>query len=203
MKKINLKAGFTLIEMIVAICIFTIFISMLAGTYLYIAKAQRETAEVRKVYSGLRDVVEEISEEIKLSSVCYGCYSVVLTGVDECSAYFDLTQRTVVNSLALVDGENLKVFVLDDGKVGVREYEYSDGLFLPATGYESGLSYISADDFDVDSLYFGIYPAADPSKNYEDISVQYQPHVTLYVSVSSDSGTEFDLQTSVSVRKYE
>ncbi|KKT02953.1 MAG: hypothetical protein UV80_C0001G0055 [Candidatus Peregrinibacteria bacterium GW2011_GWF2_43_17] len=198
MKKTNLKAGFTLIEMIVSICIFTIFISMLAGTYLYIARAQRETAEARKVYSGLRDVVEEISEEVKLSGIYYDCYSGVLVGVNECSTYFDLARGSVATSLALMDDENLKIFVLEDGKVGVKEYEYSDGLWVPKTS-----SYLSGEDFNVDSFYFGIFPAEDPSDNYEDLSVQYQPHVTLYVSVSSEGGTELDLQTSISVRKYE
>jgi len=197
------KAGFTLVEMIVAICIFTIFISMLAGTYLYIARAQRETAEARKVYSGLRDTVEEISKDIKLSSIYYDCYSGTVAGVAECSTYYDLTQDTVLTSLALIKDGDLEIFVLDDGAVGMIEYEESAGLWVPKAGYESGLIYISSENFNVDTLYFGVFPADDPSDNYDDLSVQYQPYVTLYISVSSDGGTELDLQTSVSVRNYE
>ena len=59
-KLVERKSAFTLVELLIATTIFALFISVLAGSYLMITKAQRDTNEMRKVYSEGRFVVDEI-----------------------------------------------------------------------------------------------------------------------------------------------
>ncbi len=190
------KKAFTLIEMVVAVAIFTIFISMIAGTYLYIARAQRDTGEVRKVYSSVRDVVEEMSKDIKLMNVYYDCYEEVVSGIDGCDGTFDLSHGLPSEELFLIDGDEAKVFTSDDeGFVTVMGYEMGEGSWMPTSGYEEGA--IAFSDLEILGVYFEIYPYSDPAENYEDIDMQFQPYVTIYLDTE-----DFDLQTSISTRSY-
>ncbi len=202
-RKYSDNQAFTLVEMVVAIAIFTIFISMIAGTYLYVARAQRDAAELRKVYSGARDVMEEISKEVKLSSIYYGCYEGSATGIDECLTTVDLTQGTAVENLALIDGDVAKVFYAEDGVVYTNEYDFDGAAWLPSEGYEEGAKAISADPLAVNGIYFWIFPSYDPDEYYDEVLLQFQPYATVYLDAQYTDELTFSLQTSVSTRTYE
>ncbi|OIP80074.1 hypothetical protein COW94_01120 [Candidatus Peregrinibacteria bacterium CG22_combo_CG10-13_8_21_14_all_44_10] len=201
-QKNNNNQAFTLIEMVVAIAIFTIFISMISGTYLYVARAQRDSAEMRKVYSGARDVVSDISQDVKLQSVYYGCYEGSAMGISECLTTVDLTQGNEVDHLALYSGDEAEVFYAEDGVVYVNEYVFDGASWLPASGYEDGAKAVTAAPLTVDGLYFRIFPAYDPDEYYDDVSLQFQPHITVYIDSSYSDILNFSLQTSVSTRTY-
>lgn len=216
MRKIKKNEAFTLIEMVVAITIFTIFISIIAGTYLYIAKAQYDVGEVRKVYSGARDVMEQIVEEARLGMPYYDCYDynpgmvAELSGVSECSQIYNL-ELSAVDTLVLLSqtGEELTTFsVSEEGDAFMNKYELgASDSWVPQSGYEEGALQISGADFQVDGLYFEISPHVNPSDNYDDVSVQLQPYLTVYMAVSGEirngERISYDLQTSVSTRIYE
>ncbi|MFA6528431.1 MAG: type II secretion system protein [Candidatus Gracilibacteria bacterium] len=205
MKKIKNISAFTLIEMIVAITIFTIFISMIVGTYLFIARAQRDAAEARKYYSGARDVMEEITKEVKLNKIYYLCYEATITGVLGCSAV-DLGQGLPVANLALINGEenHLMIFSLSDF-VTLMEYEIDENTlgWVAASGYEDGALQISATGVDISSLNFRIFPYADPEENYDDTAYQFMPYVTVYLTVLDGNGSDYSLETTASTRIYE
>jgi len=200
------KAAFTLLEMIVAVTIFTIFVSMLVGTYLYIARAQRDLAEDRKFYSGARDVIEEISKEIKLNKIYYPCYEDLVSGVSECGV-FDLALGLPTDVLALVNRaeDSLIVYSFSDEGVFVREYsiDINTGDFTPSYGYEDGALRISAEGVNFTNLNFRIFPYSDPDANYDSADYQFMPYVTIYLTVAGGLGGDYSLETSVSTRIYE
>ncbi len=201
MKSITNNKAFTLIEMVVAITIFTIFISMIAGTYLHIAKMQRDMGEMREFYSGARDVMEEIAQEVRLSDVYYECYELGISSIAECLSPYDLSLGGPAENLVLIDGENVKAYSLDENIVYVNEYEWDGVAWLPADGYEDGAFAIS--DEILSGLYFGIFPYSDPSENYDNVAMQFQPYITVYMSVMYGNDSELSLQTSISSRSYE
>lgn len=215
MKILSNKTGFTLIEMVVAITIFTIFISMLAGTYLYIARAQSDVGEIRKVYSSTRDTVETIINIARESEVYYDCYSEVIGEIPECNTTVDLSLSAVIEDLVLIDnsGEEVVVFTTyeDEGisYVGVKEYEFSESSssWVEKTDYVFDYLPISSNEMTVKSLYFRIFPYGDPQENYDTLAYQYQPHVTIFMTASGNTSVNsdltFDLQTTVSTRQYD
>lgn len=156
MKTVKKNQAFTLVEMVVAIMIFTIFISMIAGTYLHIARAQKDMAELRKVYSGARDVMEMMREDIMTSSIFYGCYDGEASSISECSG-------SSTDKLALLDGDDAVIYYADEGEVFMNRYSYENGGWLG-----SGAMQVSGVDFMVDYLYFGIYPEATYVTIYMD-----------------------------------
>ena len=209
MKNLKQKSAFTLVEMVVAMTIFTIFISMVAGTYLYIARGQRDAGEVRKIYSGARDVMEEIQAVARQYKVYYEYYDgSACSGflASECSETFNLSQNAVVSVLAMInDDENELVFfrtseVEENYYVLVREYELNEfDEWIYKAGYETEALPISTSDISVVGLNFRIFP---DSNDYE-----YQPFVTVFMTVSGNTligdGFEYDLQTTISTRLYD
>ncbi|MBU1019019.1 MAG: prepilin-type N-terminal cleavage/methylation domain-containing protein [Patescibacteria group bacterium] len=204
------KKAFTLIEMVVAITIFTIFIGIISGTYLYIARAQHDTGEVRKVYSGARDVMEMIVAEARTSAPYYDCYDFGGGGeIPECTGTYNL-ELSAVDVLILLgrSEDEITVFSSDEGEVFMKKYELGAGdVWVPQIGYELGALPISGDEAVFEGLYFEIYPAISPEVNYGDVSVQYQPHVTVYMRVAGETRNTsemiYDLQTTISSRVYE
>lgn len=78
-KKMNLrkksnKGGFTLVELLISIMIFTIFLGIVSQSYLGIVRSQRHANEVRKMYSELRVFMNSFAEDVRLGTVDYDCY---------------------------------------------------------------------------------------------------------------------------------
>lgn len=65
------KAAFTLMEMVIAITVFTTFIGLVVGVYLSFHNTQREVAVERQLALELQHTLSVVSEEIKTRPLDY------------------------------------------------------------------------------------------------------------------------------------
>lgn len=193
MKKILRNKGFTLIEMLVAMSIFVIFIGVLIGSYTDIVKSQQEANDYRVLYSDARRVFDKLTEEIRGSAVYYPSKS---------NTYY----TNVNESLRLVslDGQREVVFEYDSEE---GELWYGEAVKLVGEEYilmGGGDSRISVSGFNV-----FVSPVDDPYKeeNVFADGIQFQPKVTVFATFEMErrkggSPYSVDLQTTVSSRFY-
>ncbi|MEZ4087562.1 MAG: type II secretion system protein [Candidatus Gracilibacteria bacterium] len=217
MKKNSERRGFTLIELMISIVIFVIFLGIVSQSYISIVRAQRRANEIRKMYSDVRIALDYISEEVRLSSIDYACYEGTGTnceGVIQGTLFGGSTDH-----LALVrQGGTEKTFVKldDEGHLVVKRLIRQEGEYVPAPGYETGYVSLTGDNVVFDHLSFSIFPDLNPYSNenipgtdtpiYADNGTQFQPKVGVYMSASSPEGSaiefDFDFQTTISSRVY-
>lgn len=212
------KAGFTLLELIMAITVFTIFISILMTSFVFLMRAQRDANEMRRIYSEARFLMDELAEEIRLKTVDYDCYESVLVGpgplVGDCTEDWDLeVHKGKVGTLALVDPflEKRTRFRVQDGNLQIsRQVLDATGNWQADKGYElEEFQSLTAERITVKNLEFLITPFQDPLafENRDAENYQYQPRVTVWLSLNGRSqlrvdGVNFDIQTTFSSRVY-
>jgi prepilin-type N-terminal cleavage/methylation domain-containing protein len=222
------QKGFTLIEVLIALTIFVIFITSMSSAYLSIARSQREANALREMYSELRHVVTLISEETQSKTIDYGCYlgtpkiededslETIVRKIPPSTACNELTSRLPHEYLALIDSESRERTIFkteEDIETGEKKIfmfrETNTGAAWEADeGYITGYKEISLNSFKISGLEFEIAPLIDPfdPENVGCGPAQFQPSVSIYASVfGARSDTEkfdLDLQTSLSSRVY-
>ena len=214
----NEREGFTLIELLISIVIFMLFLGIVSQSYISIVRAQREANEVRKMYSDVRVVMDFIAEEIRLGGIDYDCYyfdvaDLVTPYCPELEIVGSLSQANTQNShlaLAKQGGREKTVMKLEDGQLMVQKHaKNKDGDWSASPGYETYRP-LTSDRIEIDALSFAIFPDVNPysddSDIYRDNGTQFQPKVTIFMSVKNaeevTSEFDFDFQTSVSSRVY-
>lgn len=220
--KKNFKKGFTLIELLVSIMLFTIFLGIVSQSYLSIVRAQRQANEVRKMYSEVRVFMDTLAEDIRLSSVDYGCYEqgmmyLFVSGKAVCDAESIgtiVSGKTNVLSLLKKGGDEKVTYKIEEDLEGRRRlmvkrwyFDYDTANWLSVPGYEDFRSVFS-DRLEINYASFAIYPGTNPysSLNYMDNAVQFQPKVTTFLGIGNAEGTNVDFdyqfQTTISSRVY-
>ena len=206
--------GFTLIELIISIAVFTIFLTVVSTAYINIVRSQRQANEVRKMYSEVRSFAETLAEDMRLGTIDYDCYKSDLPTPDlfrnNCpfSTIID-PQSSVANAspyLAIVNKDHtLKtVFWFDkaNGQLKVKKYQHNgaqdniDAAQWPeAKGYssqdtgadDSGSQSLLSKALNVSNLTFSVNPPVNPysADHYQKNQFQFQPKVTLTLSVEN------------------
>lgn len=191
MKKILNKKGFTLIEMMIAMVIFVMFLGVLIGSYTDIVKSQQEANDYRILYSEARRVFDKITEEVRNGAIYYGI------DVD----YRNVNERLVLISM---EGGRHVVFEYDDEEENIWFGE--DVSQIP-----NEYLLISPDNDRISVTEFNVFvsPVDDPYKleNVFKDGLQFQPKVTVFATFEMErrkSGTPYsvDLQTTISSRSY-
>ena len=209
--KSKTKKGFTLIEVLVAITIFMIFITSISSAYLDIAKSQRRANAERAIYSEMRYVFDLIGQEARSKTIDYGCPG-------PSGGCLKLNGIAHSNYLSLVNGEGTQrtIFLIqDDTQSGNKKLYYykeekkvGDPTWNATEGFEKGYVEIELKNIKLNNFIFEISPLVDPfdPKNIGCGAIQFQPAVSMYASISSLNGQagdfELDLQTTVSSRVY-
>lgn len=205
--KIKKIAGFTLVEMLIAMAIFMVFTGVLIGSYSSIVRSQREANEYRIMYATARNVFETLIQELRDGMVDYE--KMFTTGVS----------GDVVIHLISKDGavktEVSYQKIDDQGGGGVVSLSQKYLSFGNAPGSNDGLygsaSVITLNDPEVVKVSkFKIYysPSIDPYDpkyvNYD--KNQFHPRVTIYAEFEKELSNgkiyTMDLQTTVSSRIY-
>ena len=176
------KKGFTLIELMVSISVFTIVMVISMGTIVTVMDANRKSQTLRAVMDNLNSAMEGMTRNIRFGSN-YNCVSAdTAQFVSDC----------VDNSVGLGS-----IFITDSN--GVRtKYYLSNGRIYKTVG---GLDYpVTSPDITVLSLVFRVYGSSLYSSNDK-----IQPKVIIVVSGFSGAKpsirTSFTLETTVSQRK--
>lgn len=177
MKKILGQKGFTLVEMLVAMSIFVIFVGVLLGSYTGIVKSQRDANDYRVMYAEARHVFESVIAEFRDGMVDYGYYP------------WDPEQGFHVISK---DGKRSRI-VVKEGVLkvvkGGREVDLNSEVSV--TDFNIDV-YPYVDPYDLDNVYFDGY--------------QFHPLVSISAVFEKEKSGgepyEVEFQTSVSSRIY-
>lgn len=192
----NNKFGFTLVEVIVALGIFSIATTYSVSIFVQSNQVQKRTANEQRLQSDARYVLEVMAREVRLGHLDYAYYAA--QGIS--LANMPLTQGNAI--LAVRDVDNNQI-LFRRGQNGARYVAqvYSGGAWLD----------ITPEDLNVARLSFYIAPSSD-SLAWSDALADYpsdiQPLVTivletesLHEDVQGTSNISY-LQTTVTERKY-
>lgn len=207
--EVNNRA-FTLLEMVLAISVFVVFLTATSGSYLSLSAAMRDANQERKVYSAAQDIIKLLSDEIRDSQVDYDCYAAEKSDCKNFS--LDGNKDLVVKS---GDGNRrfMVRFQLEGGKLQIRK-RVRDTQFDRAevwnddVGYSEWINYDLPQNIAVSDLQFRVSPAQSPFsfQNSSRAEFQFQPEVTILMKLKSslqrDAGYIFPIQTTISTRVY-
>jgi len=192
--------GFTLVELLIAMSIFVVFLGILMNSYTSIIRSQREANDYRIMYSEARHVFETITQELRNGMVDYNSY---------CSTS-DKPNASGKESIRIIDkdGVGYRTITLDDpvdDEEVVRKIKY-EVFDKHSLSVEDG--YLNSDAVSVMDLRFDIYPYVDPYNNIyvEDSGYQFHPMVTVSATFKRERNNKepyvLTLQTTISSRIY-
>lgn len=194
--------AFTLVEMIIAMTIFSVFIGFVLSTYISFHSAQEDAATTRNVLLEAENVMGLISDAIKEDFVNYDAYtSGREVSADVLSDFLRMSRPDVLttNTLQLLD---------TDGNEVVFDWDAASQELTLRQG-DGEARRIHSDEVGVKSLTFEIFPSDSPydSENISDDDLQFQPIIKVYVTFSAPGRAveEVDLsfETSVTSRFYQ
>ena len=191
MKIIKEKSGFTLIEVLVAMSIFVVFVGILINSYSSIVRAYNQANDYRKMYVEARDIFDAIKQELRDSVYDYA---------------FEGNEGNVLISK---DGQYRTKINHSDNNLSIEKCSLSEGLEIGDIGAYGVCEDERLNlDLEVTEFKFLASPIKDPynDKNIVNNNVQFQPMIHVYakfkyVDYFGDESS-FDLQTSVSSRIY-
>lgn len=196
MRKNTRQQGFTLIEMIVSIGLFSVVMVLGASTLLSVVDANRKTQSLKSAINNLNFAVESMARTIRVGSSyhCGASGPVPVTDPLDCfggATFFAFEKENGISS----DSEDQVVYCLYNGSVCI------DTGKQIARSTDAGANYIAitAPDVVIDSLRFYVTGAS-----VEATPPQLQPKVVVsidgHVGDSLRTQTYFKLQTTVSQR---
>lgn len=186
----HLRRGFTLIEILVSVAIFTTVMTIALGALLAMSESDRKAQTLKSVINNLNFSLDAMSRSIR-TGINYHCD--VSTGT--ITAPRDCEQASSgATSMAFLsaEGQTVRYCRGDDSAC-----DPSGSAVLVSKG---GSSYapLTATEVTITNLRFYVTGAEDP---------QVQPHVVILLSgevpVSGTQTSSFDLQTSVTQRLYD
>lgn len=188
------KKGFTLVEMMVVLAIFSVATVVIVDIFMMAGKAQRRTLAIEKIQSDARYSLEAISKEIKMDMIDYG-WAGYVGGI-----------TLPEDALALLDADNNSIIFkksADNCPAGTAQC-----LTVSLDGGGSWAS-ITSEGNNVEDLKFYIDPPVDPfAMNAGNIyDSDNQPRVTVVLATKGIGGRVEEqqtiyLQTTVSSRIY-
>lgn len=212
--------AFTLVELIVSMLLFTIFIGVVTSTYLSVSRSLRQSAEIRQVYGQARFVMDRFTQDVRLNTIDYACFEDLSNGYDyqtnlyhECEAA-NLSAEGETSALALIssDGLHRTVYAFDETEgLSVLELDWDEtsGEWVASSGYAEGAQLFQFEGAELASVQFMVKPLSSPydSDHYSDAATQYQPSVHVMIlarSTSSilDEAVQVRLQSTISSRVY-
>ncbi|MFA6435616.1 MAG: prepilin-type N-terminal cleavage/methylation domain-containing protein [Candidatus Gracilibacteria bacterium] len=214
----NMKA-FTLVELIISMVIFTVFVGVASTTYIYVSRALRHAAEVRSVYAETRFLMDKITQDVRLYTIDYECYEAAAVmdssyGSDygECSgASSGLSAQGQTSSLHLIsaDGLHRVSYRFQDGEFSILELDYDTTAvnWIASEGYYSGFQLFETQRVDLDYVQFMIKPLSSPYENYTRDNSHYQPSVNVVIAARSMSTLlpevlQVKMQSTIASRVY-
>ncbi len=187
------KKGFTLIEMLVVLAIFSVATVVIVDIFMMASRAQKRTLVIQKIQSDARYSVEAIAREARMDMIDYNYYGGTVVSPTEVLALRDQDDNQIIfkkSSENCPSGTDQCLVVSIDGGASWAS--------------------ITSKGVRVISLDFYIAPAVDPFKlNLENGTYDSddQPRVTAILStegvgVRPEEQTTVNLQTTVSSRVY-
>ena len=177
------RRGFTLVELLIAIALFSILITVAVGGFTKALHTQSEISALIAAESNAGLAIEQITREIRTGTDFCAVDAVSGRSLCDCPAVDAFTGAPVCSNLAFVNAEGQTVMYYVNN--GVLEKSVDGGsTFAPATGSDATVSYLTMTILD------------NTPGDY--------PRVTFSVGVSPNdpalASQVLNLQTTVSVR---
>jgi len=134
--------GFTLLEIVVVISIFSILVVLVTNVFMLVMRAQQQTAQRQSTASVLRGVTETIARQVRVSEIDYAAYGGAIAGSLPYQIVLNLRDQSGTAIQYLLD-------TADGGKIKVTNGANSAYLTDPAL-------------MKVIKLNFYISPSTDP-----------------------------------------
>jgi prepilin-type N-terminal cleavage/methylation domain-containing protein len=197
MQIISRQSGFTLIEMLVSLALFTIVATISVGTLLVLINGNSKVVGEQSVMTGLTFALDSMSREIR-TGTDYFCGSIVqVTGNAVTGSSTNVSNCTSGNvGLSFREaGES----ITGGSSQGRIAYYFDNNMMYRKIGTGTPVPIIG-DDIRVTSARFVVTGSEKLTANLTD---KLQPTVTLVltaVASSSDNTTPFTVQTTVTQR---
>jgi prepilin-type N-terminal cleavage/methylation domain-containing protein len=194
-------SAFTLVEMILAITIFSTFIGFVLTTYVTFHRVQQEAAVTREVLMEAENVLLDLTDALKENFIDFDAYAIGQGSGDILGDVEGIAQTEALesNTLYLISPDGAAVIY--DWDELVRELVLQQG--------EAEAERIHSEDVYVSHLSFEIFPSVDPydSVNVGNDDAQFQPIVKIKMTfaASGRASEEVDVsfETSVTSRFYQ
>ncbi len=174
-KKQNNKRGFTIVEMVVAVTIFSVVVVIAIGSFLAVLTANTKSLGVKNIQQDARYIMDQIAHDVRSGTIDYVNHDDKLSTLH----------------IVLRDGSRVEYsFVVLGSEDGAGNIFYKD-----ANGNSTK---INSDKVDIIDMKFAVYPNSSSELSSE------QPRVTIIGVFQSkdDAKSRFRVQTSVVSRQY-
>ena len=182
-------AGFTLVEMITAVAIFALVMTMAMGSLLTVLNANKQNQAIQTAVNNLNLALEMMSREIRVGSKYHCGSDTPYTTAKDCT-----TGGSFISFLSYEGNQVIYKWVDDDGVGRIARSEDGGASFL----------YLTSKGIDLEQLTFYVKGTdLKPTGGSDDIQPRVLISVGGYVDLGSvgDRGkSHFDLQTTVSQR---
>lgn len=191
MKSSKSQSGFTLVEMVVAVGLFSIVSVLIAQLFVLFNRSQIRSSLQQQVQSDARIMMAQISDRIRAGSIDYASYA-------------GGTITSPETTLLLLDENGLSVTIAQSSSDTLCPSAQAVPCLLLSEDGGSTFTPLSSENFTVDTVNFYIDPSTDPA---EPAGPNIQPRVTFSLEltgISNDPAQQVSttLQTTVSSRVY-
>lgn len=215
----RLKApAFTLIEMIIAITVFSIFIGFAVSAFLSFHRADEEALVDRSLVMEGGQVMDTLTTDIKTNKIDYEYYDESSGGSALSSAFTSAFSISIgdhvwnqsILALLSPDGLTRTLYVWDSEAktLTVQKFDMSSGNSAEMPGYPDALP-MTSDHVYLNDVNFRIFPDVDPYDiaNASDQETAFQPVITMNLTFAAEGRVKDEvilpLQTTVTSRFYQ
>ncbi|MFH1112193.1 MAG: prepilin-type N-terminal cleavage/methylation domain-containing protein [Patescibacteria group bacterium] len=195
LSKLTCRHGFTLMEIVVVMFIFTLASILIAEIFVNVQKAQQKIRDTQVAYTDARYLMEVMAREIRSDLIDYVAYGTIS----------DPNDPDVIDKLYLATSQGAKVVFRYHNPCPKGNTAIGCVTIKRDTGEEN---VISSPKLSIDTLTFYITPLKDPfPENVILTTPDIQPQVTIVLKASSTNIKIEDqkpiyLQTTVASRAY-
>jgi len=174
--RVSPQKGFLLIELLVAMTLFSTIVAIAVGSFINVVRTQRQVSAISAAESNLGIAMEQMAREIRTgSSFC--------TGANELQCSCQINNECSALVFATAEGHNVEYSLNADS--GILEKSVDNGTPQDITGGN------------VKVRYLNFFISQNVSDNY--------PRVTIAVGISPNeatlSGNVLNMETTVSARQ--
>ncbi len=203
------RPGFTFMEMIVVVTIFSILIMATSDIFMRAQRTQRKTAALQRLQDDARFLTQKVTSELQAGSIDYA--DVAYTNAQSCDAAAPSAIKPIdgnsILALRRFDGSHL--YIKKDDTSGVCVDEESTPC-LAMSDDNVTWSSASSRGVKIESLAFYISPDKDPFLFCEQSATylrNVQPRVTISLKASATvkglrDAVKLSVQTTISSREY-